>query len=90
MILSNEARVRVPNVTTPFIKAGMSVLSQFRTCDFRNNPRYLARNADRRQSLSTPCHRRKKERAKADQVLTSVGGSISCGPKSVLLLMLAV
>ena len=90
MILSNEARVRVPNVTTPIIKADVTVLSQSHTLDFRNNPRYLARNAARRQSFSNPGHRRKKERVEANQVLTSGGGSISYRPKSVLLPMLAV
>lgn len=51
MILNNEARVRVPNVTTPIVKADVTVLSLSHTLPFRNNLHYLGRNAATRQSF---------------------------------------
>jgi len=65
VILSKEARVGVPDVMTPVIKADVTVLSQFHTLDLRTNPRNLARNAATNKSCSTPGHRGKSERAQA-------------------------
>lgn len=86
VLLSDKSTVRVPGVTSP---TDRQMSPRYHSLGFRQNPPCLP-GTQQRQLISHSCPRRKKERTEPNQELPSAEGLCPCGPKSILLPVMAV